>query len=156
MAEPHLILDVPVVGQQKDMSCWYAAACMVSYYREAGPRLGLPREWKADQGLQPSAFPRLARAEGLEVLTRPNSHSINKEGIYAWLKLFGPVWCAGNWYGFGHVIVLTGIDGDTIHINDPDDQKGGADGRKATETVAWFNSKLWWSVPDCMLYRPAK
>jgi cysteine protease avirulence protein AvrRpt2 len=152
MATPKLILDVPVVGQVKDMSCWYASACMVAYYREAGPRLGLPKVWADDSGL--TDWMRLARSEGLECVKRPASHSIDKFGMYSWLSLFGPIWCAGEWYGFGHVIVLTGIDGDTIHINDPDDQQGGSKGRKGTETVKWFNDHLYWQWPASLLYKP--
>ena len=153
---PELLLDVPLVGQVRSMDCWYAGACMVAYYREQGPRLGLPRAWVADRGIQQSAWSRLAQAEGLSILARPaNSHSVDKWGIYTWLRDNGPIWCAGDWYGFGHVIVLTGISGETIHINDPDDQQGGDDGRRATETVAWFNQHLFWAYPDSLLCRPA-
>src|SRR5690348_4477784 len=34
-----------VLKQHGFMACWYASACMVAYYREAGPRLGLPEKW---------------------------------------------------------------------------------------------------------------
>ena len=65
------VLRVPLVGQkvandgspllQADargrmrqhgfMACWYASACMVSYFYRPGPRLGLPPVWQADKGL---------------------------------------------------------------------------------------------------------
>jgi hypothetical protein len=153
---PTLLLDVPLVGQVRNMDCWYAAACMVAYYRAPGPRLGLPKNWQSDSGVTPSELPRLARVEGLKPVARPsNSHSVTKFGIFRWLMDYGPLFCVGDWFGFGHAIVLTGIDADTIHLNDPDDGVGGDAGARKTNTVAWFNQHLWWHVPDCVMYKPA-
>lgn len=153
---PSLMLDVPVVGQSRSMSCWYASACMVAYYQEAGPRLGLPRAWAADYGLGTKAFPRLAAVEGLVPVPLPSGGSAaTSQDIFRWLMDYGPLWAAGDWYGDGHVIVITGIDGDTVHINDPDDQVGGDDGRRGTETLTWFNDHLWWDVASALMYKPA-
>lgn len=153
---PTLLLDVPLVGQVRNMDCWYAAVCMIAYYRAPGPRLGMPRHWLADSGVQPSELPRLARIEGLSTVPRPsNSHRIDKYGIFRWLLDYGPLFCVGDWFGFGHAIVITGIDGDTIHINDPDDGVGGDAGSRKTNTVAWFNQHLWWKYADCVMYKPA-
>src|SRR5215217_3459658 len=44
-------LQVPLVKQHASMECWYAAACMVAYFRRPGPRLGLPKKWEANQGI---------------------------------------------------------------------------------------------------------
>ena len=154
MPEPHLLLDVPLVGQMKTMSCWYASACMVAYYREAGPRLGLPKAYMDNTGT--NEWSKLAQVEGMSILARPSgAHVATKYTILTWLRDNGPIWCAGDWYGAPHVIVLTGISGDTVHINDPDDQKGGTAGRRGTETVGWFNSHQYWTWPDAMLCRPA-
>jgi len=156
MPSPKLLLDVPLVGQVRQMDCWYAGTCMLAYYREAGPRLGLPARWLADSGVDVPQWARLAQVEGLKPVVRPsNVHSTDKFGIFSWLSSYGPIMAFENWYGFGHAIVLTGIDGDTISINDPDDQKGGDDGRRTTETVSWFNSHQYWQYPDALLYKPA-
>jgi hypothetical protein len=153
---PSLLLDVPVVGQARSMSCWYASACMVAYFHEAGPRLGLPRAWEADHGISISAFPRLAAVEGLVPVPLPSgTHAANNYDVFQWLLHYGPLWAAGDWYGFGHVIVITGIESDTVHINDPDDQIGGDAGRRGTETVTWFNDHLWWDVASSLMYKPA-
>jgi len=153
---PTLLLDVPLVGQRLSDECWYASACMVAYFRAPGPRLGLPGKWKANKGITPDDFVRLAQVEGLQKVRLPSgTHAVDKFGIYRWLLDHGPLWCAGYWYGVGHIIVLTGIAGDTIHFNDPDDQKGGDEGRRATESVAWFNEKLAWDVPGCLMFKPA-
>jgi hypothetical protein len=86
-------LRVPLVGQQSGydgrplmrpnaagrmaphghMACWYASACMVSYYFRLGPRIGLPPVWEADQGLTVRAIDELARAEGLQALAKTGS-----------------------------------------------------------------------------------
>ena len=155
-AWPSLRLDVPLVGQVQQMDCWYAGACMLAYYRAPGPRLGLPKAWQADRGIQASAWGRLARTEGLVPVPKPsNRHQADKFVLYRWLLDYGPIWCAGDWFGFGHVIVLTGIEADTIYLNDPDDGVGGPNGSVKTNTVAWFNSHLYWSVENCLLYKPA-
>jgi hypothetical protein len=52
------------------------------------------------------------------------------------LKDNGPLWCAGYWFGVGHIIVLTGIVEDTVFFNDPD---GGV---KKTRSLTWFNEKI--------------
>jgi Papain-like cysteine protease AvrRpt2 len=144
-------LDVPLVAQARSMSCWYAAACMVSYYFRAGPRLGLPAKWMANKGITPNDFIALAEAEGLEPLPEPrvpptpaSPAAHNGGSLYAALRTHGPIWCAGYWYGPGHVIVLTGIDGSTIYLNDPD---GGVE---KTATVPWFNAKVA-KLPGAML-----
>jgi hypothetical protein len=59
----------------------------------------------------------------------------------------GPLWCAGCWYGPGHVIVLTGVDGESIHLNDPDG------GKKKTGLISWFNTKLYNNWDDCLMYK---
>lgn len=80
-------LNVPLVGQQcgydgqpimrpdycgnmrahGENACWYASACMVSYFFRQGPRLGLPSVWRPDVGLNGYQFDWLARSEGLVV-----------------------------------------------------------------------------------------
>ncbi len=66
----------------------------------------------------------------------------------------GPIWCAGDWFGFGHVIALTGIAGDMIYLNDPDDGVGGPDGSRKTDSVAWFNTHLYCGSANGLLYKP--
>jgi len=128
-------LDVPLVAQGLSMACWYAAACMVSYYFRAGPRQGLPAKWTANKGITPTDFIALAKVEGLVAMPTP---PVGHDGgsLYTALRTYGPIWCAGFWYGPGHVIVLTGIDGNTVYLNDPD---GGVE---KTGTIPWFNVKV--------------
>ena len=130
----NFILHVPLVGQKTGydgkalmqpnqrgqmqphggMACWYAAACMVSYYFRPGPRLGLPPVWKADQGLTLSAINQLAIAEELKVVAKPVT-GLTSAAVALLLKTYGPIWTAIQ----GHVIVLTGVKGNVILYNDP-------------------------------------
>jgi hypothetical protein len=143
-----LKLKVPLVAQDKSMSCWYASACMVAYYFEAGPRLGLPKQYAANQGIFPELgeIIKLAKVEHLEPVVAANRNwsSLSLECL---LRDSGPIWSAGFWYGFGHVVVLTGIEGDRVFLNDPD----GAVAKE--ESLAWFNQKLGKMWPDCLLRR---
>lgn len=131
-------LNVPLVPQSLSMSCWYAAACMVSYYFAAGPRQGIHSVWIANQGLQFSDVPKLARIEGLSQL-QSASHEFSPASMIATLSRYGPIWAAGQWFGYGHVIVITGADdrnAGNIYYNDP--EHGGS---RNTNTIAWYNEK---------------
>lgn len=141
-------LDVPLVAQRASMECWYASACMVAYFRRPGPRLGLPDKWEPNRGIGLADFIRLAQAEGLKSIVTPGG-SLTPQQLETFLSNYGPIWCAGRWDGVPHIVVLTGVDGQTVYINDPNPAKG-----KRTETLAWFNQKLD-RVPNCMMYQPA-
>ena len=138
------VLQVPLVGQKVGydakplmqpnamgqmqqhgfMSCWYASACMVSYYFRKGPRLGLPLVWKPDNGLRARQITNLARAEGLKAIPKPVG-GLNADNVVALLKTYGPIWAAGGYFDgdsepwMGHCIVLTGVRGQFVLYNDP-------------------------------------
>ena len=136
-------------AQSKSMNCWHASASMIWNYWQGitgrqGPMNTLAAEWVANNGI--SDFIALGKKAGLkEVTPRPSSYSSKVlEGI---LTRCGPLWCAGNWYGPGHVIVLTGVDGEQIYLNDPDG------GLKKKATVSWFNVHLYNVSSGCLLYK---
>ena len=56
------------------------------------------------------------------------------------------------WFGYGHVIVLTGVDGDHVYFNDPEPMGEGTLDRR--ESIAWFNNNLLWELQNSILYRP--
>ena len=143
-------LDVPLVTQLRSMSCWYASVCMVAYFREAGPRLGLPEKWKANNGIQIKDFIALAQAEGLKVVTSPTSN-LTEQQLTVLLRNNGPIWCAGRWDGVPHIVVLTGVENGQVYINDPNPARG-----RRVESLAWFNQKLDKHVPGCMMYKPLR
>ena len=121
-------LTVPLVLQQASNECWYASACMVA--KASG-----------------EDFVQLAQSEGLKPILAPAAQ-LTAQQLEVLLRNDGPLWCAGLWDGVGHVVVLTGVDGQTTYINDPNPAKG-----KRVETVAWFNAKLA-RVPNSLMYMP--
>lgn len=163
----YYILNVPLVGQktgyhgqplmQPDahgnlvqhgfMACWYASAEMVSYFYRPGPRLGLPPVWQADQGLSVAAINQLAQVEGLKVVTKPTL-GLTPDTVEDLLKQHSPIWAAGYYLdGYpraGHAIVLTGIDGQFIHYNDPWEP------RAKKRPAQWINSRLL-NLPNALL-----
>ena len=130
-------LDVPLVKQRQRMSCWYAAACMVSYYYRVGPRLGIPKVWTNNKGISPAQLHELASVEGLLFLNSAD-HEFTSASLIATLSKHGPIWSAGRWEGFPHGIVISGADDvgqGTVHYNDP------GNGFRKSGSIAWFNEK---------------
>ena len=143
-------LDVPVLAQEKSMCCWHTSAMMIwSYWQQktgrAGPMNTVLPVYDANTGLSVSvqAFITLATKTGM--MRMPSQNTYSGGDLFALLMSKGPLWCAGVWYGFGHVIVLTGIDGGQVFLNDPD----GA--QKKTGTLAWFNASLLNGLDGCIM-----
>ena len=154
MAHLKFRMDVPLVPQARNSSCWYASACMVSYYREAGPRLGLPKVWQENNGISLSEESALARNEGLVAWPLPKSKKFSEADVYATLKQAGPLWAGGDWDGDGmHVVVLTGIEGGKIYYNDPWPVDKGR--KNDSRPISWLNKWLDWKDSNAILYRPA-
>ncbi len=148
-------LKVPLLAQEKSMCCWHTSAMMIWQYWQGqsgrqGPMNTVAPVYADNTGLSISAeaFITLAKKVGLASLPTKNTHS--SDDLFGYLRDKGPIWCAGTWYGFGHVIVLTGIDAGTVSVNDPDGAKA------KTGTLAWFNEKLLNSVAGCLMYKDPK
>jgi len=145
-----LKLDVPTLAQELSDCCWNTSAMMIWMYWQSqsgrqGPMNTLIRTYERNHGITPQEFITLARTIGLEPLPNKSLHS---SGDLHWdLKSKGPLWCAGHWFGPGHVIVLTGIDGGQVFFNDPD---GGV---KKSATVDWFNKKLASSLHGSLMFK---
>lgn len=128
---------VPLVAQARSMSCWYAAACMVAYCYEAGPRYGIPKAWLDNSGITVEQVNELARTEHMKILVA-STHEFTPASMIATLSAYGPVWSAGMWFGVAHAIVITGADDSgegNITFNDPDGAV------EKTGTIAWMNQK---------------
>ena len=110
------------MAQHGWMACWYASACMVSYYYRPGPRLGLPKVWQADAGLTLQAVNSLASVEGLKTIAKPAA-GLTRDTIANLLRRYGPIWAAGTYLDghpmAGHAIVLTGVQAPFVLYNDP-------------------------------------
>jgi hypothetical protein len=143
-------LDVPVLAQEKSMCCWHTSAMMIWHYWQQqtgryGPMNTVLPVYESNAGLDVSvpSFITLAKKAGMSRLPSQNTYSTDE--VAKLLREKGPLWCAGTWYGFGHVIVLTGIDAGEVFLNDPDG------GRRKTGTLAWFNAKLMNGLDGCIM-----
>jgi hypothetical protein len=123
---------------------------MVSYYFRAGPRLGLPNIWTKDRGISINAINELAEVEGLRVLKRPELVITNKF-IMESLREYGPIWIAGYYLDHkpkvAHAVVVTGIQGNSIHYNDPWEPEA------KVKSVEWLNAGMLDGFPDVLLVK---
>ncbi len=147
-----LQLDVPAVAQEKANCCWHTAAYMIWLYWQkhsgrSGPMNTVASSYVVSDSkpLEYAQWMTLAKKVGLRSLPIKNQHL--ELDLYSYLHDFGPVWCSGQWFGPGHAIVLTGIDGSKIFFNDPD---GGV---KKEGTVKWFNEKLHTQWIGCLMVK---
>jgi hypothetical protein len=152
-----IIYDVPMVRQIDTNLCWHASAEMIwQYWQQVtarqGPMNTLLQKYAGNRALPVREARLFAEKVGLKaVIDRPVPFYFNSsEIIEDALRKFGPLWCGGNWYGSGHVIVLTGIDAEQgqVHLNDP-----GSGGIWRTESVAWFNLSLYSDKDGCVLHK---
>jgi uncharacterized protein YvpB len=120
---------------------------MVSYFHYPGPRLGIPEVWARANttGIYPAEFAQLAENEGLKRIHATTKWSLG--ALATMLSAHGPIWCAGYWFGSGHVIVLTGVDESSVYFNDP------IEPQEKSNSIEWFNNKLAKTVPGCMMYK---
>ena len=140
-------LDVPLVRQQRPYSCWYAVTCMVSYFHYPGPRMGVPEVWvKANTiGINDDEVVQLAANEGFKKIL-PTTHW-SSGSLNAILCAYGPIWCAGYWFGPAHATAFTGVDGSSVYFNDP------AEPKRKSESIEWFNNKLLKTINHSMMYK---
>lgn len=149
---PTIKLNVPLHAQQKPNSCWHASSLMIWWYwqqngKGAGPMNTMSGAYDAadTKGIGPSQFITLAEKVGMYKLPVKNQHT--EEDLFSYLRAGGPVWCAGFWFGVGHIIVLTGVGGGKVYFNDPDQ------GVKKEGTVKWFNEKLANQLPGALMVK---
>ncbi len=147
-------LSVPLEAQQKNSTCWHASALMIWRYSQIksgrqGPMNTLVNKWVANNTITPPEFINLAEKVGL--IRIPNvSKNHNEASLEVLLKNYGPIWCAGFWYGPGHIIVLTGVDNGIVMLNDPDG------GKPKMGKLSWFNEKLASDIVGCMMAKDPK
>lgn len=147
-----LKFDVLTLAQEKPMCCWHTSAMMIWQYWQQktgkqGPMNTVGPVYDADKGLSTNAQALIVMARTTGLAELPTKNTYSNADLYALLKQCGPLWCAGTWYGFGHVIVLTGVDAGTVFLNDPDR------GVKKQGTLDWFNQKLMNALPGCLMYK---
>lgn len=139
---------VPLVGQITDNLCWYAAFLMLEgWYNSILPKrptafttAQLDYLKKLNWGVQPTAVPGFAKFMGLTIKTA----TADVTGIEGLLKTFGPIWYPGKNSGYvpvgtHHVVVIRGVQGADLLINDPSPVGAGA---RRTMPARTFLAKL--------------
>ena len=172
---PDIYLDVPFVsqlnigghsGQGRDETngCWYATCCMIGYYHEQGPRLGVPSQYVKPNGapqdvdkngntaplpVGPALFPVIAKNEGLVQVPLPKDKKWTSDGLAEVLRECGPCFVGrgfnqnGKLVG-GHIICLVGARGsdNTVTVHDP------WTGPNQTMSISDFNAIYPWNRPE--------
>jgi hypothetical protein len=121
------IANVPLIPQTQTMACWYASAQMLIEWRRLRTQMceiahpppsqvpELESMFKANSGLRWDRTVALAKDLGLKPVPPMTPTA---ESIESWLRTNGPLWLDGL-FPSGHVVVITGIEGSDILINDP-------------------------------------
>jgi len=133
-------------GRRDPTGCWYAGACMVGFFFEAGPRQGVPSQYKpglygygGHAALQLATVSTLAKNEHLEPVPGAGSTQ-DSAGLESLLRQSGPLWFAWTktnktGQSYGHVAVVVGVDANTVAYHDPEDEP------KARMTIGQFNAR---------------
>ncbi|MET0308240.1 MAG: papain-like cysteine protease family protein [Sphingomonas sp.] len=164
-----IYLDVPFQSQLKlgdpdnpinDVTgCWYASACMIGYYFEVGPRLGVPEKYdpvkQRHSIMMNEDYPKLMANEGLALVPLPTGKQWGGDQLADLLRDYGPLsfgWMktskrSGKTYG--HRSVLIGYDDTTSEVifHDPELLPN------SRLPLATFNKVFRWVNPYGMLRR---
>lgn len=81
------------------------------------------------------------------MMAAPRWATYTSADLIRMLMRYGPLWAAGEWYGFGHVVVITGVKDETVYINDPDR------GTKKSGTISWFNQRILNTFNGCLMFK---
>jgi len=122
---------VPLIPQTTTLTCWFAAAQMVTEYSSQRDQKSTSEQsnlamlgrrydvFRVNQRLPYSAVVSFANDVGLRIANLSNAC----EDLPATLQRCGPLWYMGRWRddkaGNGHAVVITGISDDAISVNDP-------------------------------------
>ncbi|WP_159349970.1 papain-like cysteine protease family protein [Roseomonas harenae] len=156
-----VVLQVPMMKQSKEMSCWLAAAQMLLAYRSATSMItdtnsiASLNRYFLNKGLSAALVQDFANECGLN--SRPSNILLSqrdKKDYANTLLRCGPLWvwiyAGNNQRGGHHIIVVNGIvttaSGPQVMVNDPSDPSW-AD----SYPLADFNNRAQWFVP--ILYK---
>jgi hypothetical protein len=170
-----ILLDVPYVpqleigthvagygGHSESNGCWYASSCMVGYFWEAGPRLGVPAQY-AGRPTDPlpmgARYAELALNEGFTPVPLPSNSTWTADGLMEILGKYGPCYvrrgfrnATGALTG-GHIIVLIGANATNsqVAVLDPWNDAANPTGMKFFTTAA-FTDFFKWSDTNAIKY----
>lgn len=156
------------LGRTENMGCWYAAVSMLGYFREAGPRLGVPAQYVRPDGrplqvdfrgnVQPlgmgANYPALVANERLTLVLLPENKTWSCGKLAELLRDCGPCYMRTKLYGAdgqcvgGHILVLVGAktSANTVTIHDP------AKGPNIELTIDDLNKRFNWDETPLSKY----
>lgn len=147
----------PTDPQNDSTGCWYSSSCMVAYYFEAGPRLGMPEKYdpakRRHAAIKVTEYPKLIVNEHLAIVPLPTDNKWTVDAIADLLRRYGPlsfsrfVTSKGKRYGHRSVIIGCEEKPEQIIFHDPENRPNS---RVAIET---FNDNFRWDNPYSMLRR---
>jgi hypothetical protein len=129
---------------------------MLGYYREQGPRLGVPERYDNTTSgppdprpITPASLPTLAQNEGLTQVPLPAAKAWTIDGLAAILRECGPIligrgFTTSTGLVGGHIIVVVGTigQGALVVLHDPEV------GPNKTLTIDQFNAVFPWDRPE--------
>lgn len=127
-----ILLDVPYmpqlnigghvegfIGHSEQNGCWYASTCMIGYFWEVGPRLGVPAQYAGnptDPKPMGARYQELATNEHFAPVPLPSNKAWTADGLMDVLGQYGPCYVrrgfrnsSGALTG-GHAVVLVGAN----------------------------------------------
>jgi Papain-like cysteine protease AvrRpt2 len=139
MARTSIAFAVPLRAQRAPDLCWIACTLMMEdWFYTIHKNSGRPKAITVadhmnlstigNPALVASDIPPLARYAGLEIVRK---HATGAE-VFALLEKFGPLWYAGANNGYrgavlnGHAVVIRGMNGADVLLNDPAPDHHGA------------------------------
>lgn len=154
MASGGVRLQVPLIAQTSENSCWFACLAMLAFYHcGQGEAVGYPlipltMGYLGRDSMIPNA--EMARIVGILGLRFRQWDWLNGETLLDLLTNTGPVATGGTWLSgaSGHMVVITGMDGSMLYINDPWPPSRGEQWR-----ADFFTFKGSWLRPPYLIYR---
>jgi hypothetical protein len=127
-------LNVTYAEQKDTTKCWLASAWMVINFSSPKPMAEVetqllplststegvvPATSTFDLFLQKTRFQELWPSSKSQERRWPPEASWTPEGLDSALRLNGPLWCAGDFYGFPHAITVFGVLHRMVYFHDP-------------------------------------
>jgi hypothetical protein len=122
-------------AQADSTKCWLASAWMVSNYTKATPmavfetQLGrelrtskegvVPGQRSFDLFLRKTRFQEVWPSFPVKESKWPPQMSWTPERLVSAIQFNGPLWCAGDFYGFAHAIAVFGVVHRMVYFHDP-------------------------------------
>ena len=134
-----LELNVPLIAQDKTMSCWHASYRMLHAYKYKSSVNPLNEVYSSNSGAYPSDFRQLAKEFGVKIIHGIPA-TLSYEYFFEFFTKNQPVMMIWYWKsGGGHAVVAHGGDGENLLIRDPSPIGTGSRAKISLQTI---NSRL--------------